>query len=323
MAVQYKDYYKVLGVSKSASQDEIRKAYRRLAREHHPDVAKDKKAAEAKFKEINEANEVLGDPEKRRRYDELGSQWEQGGFQQGPGAGRPGGGFGNGFGGDGFSDFFETFFGGGMPGGFSGGGAFPGGQGGARGARHPFAGRGRAVSRDLEAQVEVTLLEVLQGAKKRVSFRRSEGGGGASTETLEVRIPKGVAEGQKIRLAGKGEHGGDLLLKVSLVAHPDYAVDGFDLVRKVTIPAWKAVLGGEVEAETLEGTVRLKIPAGTQADRRFRLRGRGLWDREKERGDLYLEIKVRLPEELKDEERAAWEALGALDPESGSSPNSQ
>ena len=311
--MQYKDYYKVLGVPKTASQEEIRKAYRKLARQHHPDVAKDKKAAEAKFKEINEANEVLGDPEKRRRYDELGANWEQGGFS-GAGAGGAGGwgGYGDGgsFGGGAFSDFFEAFFGGqgraggGMPGRGAGGG--PGG-----GFGGGYAGRGRP-TRDVEASVEVSLKEVLEGAKKRVSYRRS-GGGATSTETLEVKIPKGVCEGQKIRLAGKGENGGDLLLKIVLAPDPEYRVEGVDVIRKVSVPVVLAVLGGEVEVPTLEGMVRLKLPAGTQPERRLRLRGRGLFNRQKERGDFYVQIQVRLPENLEGRERELWEALAALE----------
>jgi len=299
MAVQYKDYYKVLGVEKTASQDDIRKAFRKLAREYHPDVAKDKKSAEAKFKEINEANEVLGDPEKRKRYDELGSDWERGGYQQ-----RAGGGFGGGagVGGNGFSDFFEAFFGGGgMQGGF-------GQPGGMRGGRNPFESA-RPEPRDLETEVTVTVEEALEGTKKRVNFKKSAQGG---AETLEVKIPKGVREGQKIRLAGKGTNGGDLYLKVAFASHPHYRLEGDDLVRDVVVPAWRAVLGGEVEVETPDGSVRLKIPAGTQAGRRFRLRGRGLINKAKERGDFYVEVKVSLPETLTEKQRAHWEALSEL-----------
>ena len=301
MAVQYKDYYKVLGVAKSASQDEIRKAFRKLAREHHPDVAKDKKGAEAKFKEINEANEVLGDPEKRKKYDELGSDWERGGFQQ-PAGGFPGGG--GGFGGDGFSDFFEAFFGGAN----RGGGFGAGGAGGGRMPRSPFESH-RPAPQDLEIEVQVTIEEALEGGKKRVSFRRSNQ---SELETLEVRIPKGVCEGQKIRLAGKGSNGGDLMLKVTFAAHGRYQLEGSDIICDVEVPVWEAVLGGEVEVLTPDGSVRLKIPAGTQPGRRFRLRERGMLKRDKQRGDFFVQIKVTLPVDLTDKQRECWGTLAQL-----------
>ncbi|MEK0447071.1 MAG: hypothetical protein RLZZ399_2392 [Verrucomicrobiota bacterium] len=302
MAVHYKDYYQVLGVSKNASQDEIRKAFRKLAREYHPDVAKDKKGAEAKFKEINEANEVLGDPQKRKKYDELGMEWERGGFQAPPEGHWSSG---NGFGGEGFSDFFEAFFGGGAR---SGGGGFGRGPSG-RMPKGPF-GPVRHEPQDLEAEVHVSVEEALEGAKKRVSFRKAAH---SLPETLEVRIPKGVCEGQKVRLAGKGSHGGDLLLKVSIAPHPRYQVEGSDLVSDVAVSAWKAVLGSEVEVATPDGSVRMKIPAGTQPGRRFRLRGRGLPKRNKERGDFYAQIRVVLPVECSAEEQARWEALADLE----------
>lgn len=185
----YKDYYATLGVPKTASADDIRKAFRKLARQHHPDVAKDKKNAESKFKEINEAYEVLGDPEKRKRYDELGSDWDRMGGGQAPpnwGRGARAGGFGEGtsFGGTGFSDFFEQFFSGGAHAGRGGFGGF-----------EPQEERGG----DIEADLLVTIEEALHGAKKKISFRRD---GRSDVETYEVRIPKGVHEGQKIRLAG-------------------------------------------------------------------------------------------------------------------------
>src|SRR5258708_3672274 len=225
MSVQYKDYYATLGVAKTASQDEIRKAFRKLARQYHPDVAKEKKTAEAKFKEINEAYEVLGDAEKRRRYDELGADWEHGRPQPPPGWGRGGGrhgGFadGGGFSGTGFSDFFEQFFGGSTFGGGREG--FPG-----------YGGQQAARGNDIEADLLVTIEEALHGAKKKISFRRDSH---SHVETYEVRIPKGVREGQKIRLAGQGEsagrrgQAGDLYLIVRFEKHPDYTIDGSDLI---------------------------------------------------------------------------------------------
>ncbi len=303
--VQYKDYYATLGVPKTASQDDIRKAFRKLARQHHPDVAKDKKTAEAKFKEINEANEVLGDAEKRQKYDTLGSDWERGAARQPrPGAGADDlGGFS--FGGTGFSDFFEQFFGGRNqprpPRGFGFGGV---------GAEEEAHGGG-----DVEADLLVTIEEAFHGAKKKISLRRD---GSSKVETYEVRIPQGVREGQRIRLAGQGETAargaaGDLFLRVRLEQHPDYRVEGNDLVADLELPAWKLVLGGEVEVPTPEGPMRLKIPAGTQPGRKFRLKGRGMFESATTRGDFYVRPEIVLPAELTAQQRTHWEALAGLE----------
>ncbi len=304
MPVQYKDYYATLGVAKSATQDEIRKAFRKLARQYHPDVAKDKKTAEAKFKEINEAYEVLGDADKRKRYDELGADWEHGPQQPPPGWGRSGqGGFGEGggFSGTGFSDFFEQFFGGG---GFNTGRqqGFPGGF---TGAQPPVRGS------DIEADLLVTIEEALHGSKKKISFRRD---GRSDVETYEVRIPKGVREGQKIRLAGQGEAGrrgqaGDLYLIVRFEKHPDYTIDGSDLIYDLEVPVWQAVLGDNVSIPTPDGSVRLKIPSCSQPDRKFRIKGRGLPTGPSSRGDFYVRLVVLLPNDLTPEQRALWEKL--------------
>lgn len=308
--MQYKDYYETLGVSKSASQDDIRKAFRKLARQYHPDVAKDKKNAESKFKEINEAYEVVGDPEKRKKYDALGKDWERGGGfppppRRGgrPGAGQPAGDFS--FGGTGFSDFFEQFFGGRDFGGHAGGGKFTG-----------FGMDEAARGNDVEADLLVTLEEALHGTKKKISFRRN---GSPKVETYEVRIPKGVREGQRIRLAGQGEAGarrdlaGDLYLRVRFAQHPDYRIDGNDLISELEIPAWKAVLGCEMDVSTPDGNVRLKVPAGTQPGRKFRLKGRGLPTGPDTRGDFFVQLDVSLPSKLSHEERQHWEAISRIE----------
>src|SRR5437868_2695895 len=308
MAVQFRDYYETLGVSKTATEDEIRSAFRKLARKYHPDVAKDKKAAEEKFKQINEAYEVLSDPEKRKKYDQLGANWNQpGGFQPPPEWGQPpggryyqSGGDGGGgvefeFGGTGFSDFFEAFFGGGR--GRSAFGGF--------GGREATAERGA----DVEADILVTLEEALNGSTRTVSLRRA---GSNKVEKYQVKIPRGVHEGQRIRLAGQGEAGarggksGDLFLRVRLAKHPDFSVEGSDLIHEVKIAPWQAVLGGELKLPTLEGSVKLKIPAGTQGGQRFRLRERGLASASGARGDLYVVTQIQIPKKLTEREREIW-----------------
>ncbi len=296
MSVQYKDYYATLGVPKTATHDEIRKAFRKLARIHHPDVAKDKKGAETKFKEINEAYEVLGDEDKRQKYDTLGADWERGGARQQ----YTRGGFGDGgvsFGGTGFSDFFEQFF-----------GASRG-----RGAASGFGGFPQQEMRgeDIEADLLVTIEEALHGAKKKISFRRS---GSAGAESYEVRIPKGVRDGQKIRLAGQGVSAGrgpagDLYLRVKFAQHPDFRVEGSDLIHELELPAWQAVLGAEVAVPTPEGSVRVKIPAGSQPGKKLRLKGRGLPSGKETRGDFYVTLAVTLPKSVSDDERKLWEKL--------------
>jgi curved DNA-binding protein len=314
MAVEFRDYYETLGVAKTASDAEIKSAFRKLARKYHPDVAKDKKAAEEKFKQINEAYEVLGDPEKRKKYDQLGADWNRpGGFQPPPGWGgqQPGGGFqqwgdGSGgvefeFGGTGFSDFFEAFFGGGR--GRSAFGGF--------GQRQATAERGS----DVEADIMVTLEEALHGSTRTVSLRRT---GSNKVETYQVKIPRGVHEGQRIRLAGQGEAGerggksGDLFLRVRLARHPDFSVEGNDLIHEVKIAPWQAVLGTELKVPTLEGSVRLKVPPGTQAGQRFRLRGHGLPGASGARGDLYVDVQINVPKKISEREREIWQELAKL-----------
>jgi curved DNA-binding protein len=313
MPVQFRDYYETLGVPKTATEEEIRSAFRKLARKYHPDVAKDKKASEEKFKEINEAYEVLGDPDKRKKYDQLGADWNRpGGFQPPPGwqweGQQPGGGFhqwgGDGggvqfeFGGTGFSDFFEAFFGGGR-----GRSAFGG-----------FGGRQATEARgaDVEADIMVTLEEALHGSTRTVSLRRA---GSDKVENYQVKIPRGVHEGQRIRLRGQGEVGvrggksGDLFLRVRLARHPDFTVEGSDLIHAVKVEPWRAVLGSELVVPTLDGNVRLKIPPGTQGGQRFRLRERGLPGVSGKRGDLYVVVQINLPKKLTEREKEIWREL--------------
>lgn len=321
MAVQFRDYYETLGVAKTATEDEIKSAFRKLARKFHPDMAKpkEKAAAEEKFKQLNEAYEVLSDPEKRAKYDQLGANWNQpGGFQPPPGWGQQGGGGfqgfpggGNGgvefeFGGTGFSDFFEAFFGGGR-----GQSAFGGGGGGAGfGRRAATASRGQ----DVEADIMVTLEEALAGSKRQVSLRRSDSD---KVETYQVKIPRGVHEGQRIRLAGQGGAGerggksGDLFLRVRLARHPDFSLEGSDLIYEVKVAPWQAALGAELEVPTLEGKARMKLPPGTQPGQRFRLRERGMPLSAGGRGNLYVVPQIRIPKELSVREKELWQELSS------------
>jgi curved DNA-binding protein len=261
--MDYKDYYKILGVERSASADEIKRAYRKLARKYHPDKNK-AKGSEEKFKEANEANEVLSDPEKRKAYDTLGANWKQGNrFTPPPnweqhfrraGAGRAQAGAGD-FGG--FSDFFSTLFGGMQGGGPQFGGGFD----------DEGFGSGHEAA-PTRARVAIAIEDSYNGAHRTLSL--SDG------RTLNVRIPKGVVPGQTIRLAQQGAQGGDLMLEVEFEPHPRFKADGRDIQVTVNIAPWEAALGAKVPVPTLGGVVELTLPANTQSGRRMRLKGRGL-----------------------------------------------
>ncbi len=313
MAVEFKDYYDVLGVPRNASGEAIKKAFRKLARQHHPDVAKDKKSAEEKFKELNEANEVLSDPEKRRKYDELGADWSSPGRQASPPQGGVGGSAGDGsefhFNGTGFSDFFEQFFGGRSHASGGMGRAGGNGHGGAG-----FAQRGQ----DVEGDILVTLDEILHGATRTIQLQRTEPRTGQSTtQTLCVKIPIGVREGQRIRLPGNGQEGigggeaGHLYLRVTLAKHADFRVRGANLYHDLDLSPWEAALGATIQMPTLEGKASLKIPPGTAADREFRLRGKGLPTSDGGRGDLHAVVGIQIPPQLTPEEKVLWEQLAA------------
>ena len=324
--MEFKDYYATLGVPKTASEAEIKRAFRKLAREHHPDLNPGNKSAEARFKEINEANEVLSNPESRRKYDELGSNWRA--YEQGERApGGPGAGsdepFAAGPGGaryrtmtpeemesmfgdqDPFSDFFHRFF---------GGSAAPGPTTGRRG-RSAQPRRGA----DFESPVELTLEEAFTGATRRLRLE----GEGRTSRTVEVRIPAGVTDGARVRVAGEGEavpkggSNGDLFLRVHLEPHARFVREGADLRTRVpTVPVTTAVLGGDVPITTLTGsTLRLKIPPLTTAGRTLRLRGQGMptVGTKETRGDLYATVEIALPTTLTDEVRSHYEALRKLE----------
>jgi len=307
--VDYKDYYKILGVEKTASADEIKKAYRRLARKYHPDVSKEPDAAE-RMSEINEANTVLSDPERRAAYDQLGDagQFQQGGFQPPPGwqGAQRASGFG-GFGthrGDGFEDgagyssFFEELFGRGQ--------AF-------RRGGQPHDMRGA----DQHATIQMTVPESYSGTKRTLALRTveldDEGHAHERVRELEVSIPKGVREGQMIRLAGKGQPGmghgpaGDLLLEVKFADDRRWRAEGKDVYQQVHVTPWQAALGGPVEFHTLAGTFQISVPPGSQSGRKLRIRGKGL--PAKEPGDLYLVLEITVPVPTTDAQREAYAAL--------------
>jgi curved DNA-binding protein len=323
VAVEFKDYYATLGVPKTATDKELKAAYRKLARKHHPDVNPGDPAAETRFKELNEAYEVLGDPAKRRKYDELGANWKHyeqaqsagGGFGAGPfggawniNVGGPGGSrtmtpeemeamFGDG---DPFSDFFTTFFGGG---------------GGGETHRRTHRPRHRK-GRDLEQNVELTLEEAFHGATRRVGINL-----GGDVRTVDVRIPAGVKDGARVRKSGEGESGadggssGDLYLRVRMLPHRVFERRGQDLHVKVPVPVATAALGGEVPVPTISGsTLRLKVPELTQNGQVFRLRGHGMpaVGKPAERGDLYATAEIAMPKTLSAEARTLFEQLGKL-----------
>ncbi len=306
MSAEFKDYYATLGVPRDASTADIKKAFRTLARKHHPDVAKDKKAAEAKFKEINEANEVLSDSVKRKKYDQLGADWNN------PNAGHPsrrGSATASGqefnFGGTGFSDFFEQYFSGGSS-------RFSGGQ--------SAAGSRQRKGNDVEGDILVTLEEVMNGDVRPISLQMTDPHTGkAETHSFKVRIPLGVTSGERIRIAGKGQPGsggapaGDLLLRVRHAAHPDFHTEGSDLYYDLDLAPWEAVLGTELSVPTLDGPIKLRIPAGSENNQQLRVRNRGLpIGQGSERGDFYTCITIHLPPHPAADEIALWEKLRSI-----------
>jgi curved DNA-binding protein len=301
MPVAYRDYYEALGVPRDASTDDIRRAYRTLARQYHPDVNKEP-GAEDRFKEVSEAYDVLRDPEKRERYDRLGSNWHAGDDVSGAGEefwGRGGGSggfddvrvaFGDGAEGLGdFSDLFEGLFGGRSAGGFG---------------RRGFGPRRGA---DLEVELELSLEEAAEGGHRWV--RLSDG------RSYDVSIPPGVRDGQRIRLAGEGVPGGsggpvgDILIRIRLRQHPRFRLEGDDLYTQLPVSPWEAALGATVELRTLDGTAQVKVPSGSSCGRRLRLRGEGMPRQRGGAGDLYAEVRIVVPKKLSRAERKAFQQL--------------
>ena len=297
----YIDYYKVLGVDKSASQDDIKKAYRKLARKHHPDLNPDDKEANKQFQQINEANEALSDPDKRKKYDEYGENWkhadqfQQSGQSRNPfGGGRSsygGGGsegFGGGFGGGDFSDFFESMFGGG---------------GGSRSRNNA-----RFKGQDLQAELKISLREAAQTHKPTVTV---------NGKSLRISIPAGIANGQVIKLKGQGGAGtnggpaGDLLITITVLEDPIFKRLNDDLYLNKEIDLYTAILGGEVTVDTLDGKVKLKVPAGTQNGSKIRLKSKGfpVYKKEGEAGNLFVTYTVKIPTSLTEQETKLFTEL--------------
>ena len=341
--MQFQDYYKTLDVQRTASQDEIKKAYRRLSKQFHPDINKEK-SAEDKFKQIGEAYEVLKDPEKRKRYDALGANWQAGqDFRPPQGwAGAPGwqgvefnfdGGSGipGGQGGvpSDFSDFFEAIFGGGA----GGAQAHRAGRSRQRGRRSPFAAPGfdegmpQREGQDQEVEVQVSLEDAYHGGTRSITLQETklgpDGGRRVEEKSYQVKIPPGTMNGTKIRLRGEGGKGlggapaGDLLLKVQIAPHPRFAVDGHDLSTSLPIAPWEAVFGAKVPLVTLDGEVKLTVPPGTQGGTKMRLKGKGLPKKLGDRGSLTVEILIVVPTDPSEKERELlqqWQQASAFDP---------
>jgi curved DNA-binding protein len=291
--MEFKDYYGILGVEPSAGDAEIKTAYRRLARKYHPDVSKET-GAEEKFKGVNEAYEALRDPAKRKAYDQL----RAGGYRPGDEVRPPPGGFHRGAGGQPDFDFEEIFAGGGAGGGFSDffEGLF-GRQRGGPGARGPQA-QGRPADGITRARLAVPLESVYSGGNVRI---------GVNGRTLDVRVPKGVAPGQSIRLAKQGSNGGDLLLEIEYAAHPQFEVDGRNVIHVLPVAPWEAALGAVISVPTLGGPVELKIPADSESGRKLRLRGRGLpGTAGAPAGDQIVELEILAPRAHDDAQRDAY-----------------
>lgn len=298
--MEYKDYYKILGVDKHASQEEIKKAYRKLAVKYHPDKNPDDKAAEEKFKDVAEAYEVLKDPEKRKQYDTLGANWKQ--YQQGGdfdwsqfGGRRAGnqvhfeGDLGDIFGNSGFSDFFEQFFGG-----------FGQARSGGHGFQQQFPGQ------DLQAEISISLQEAYTGTTRMLNINGNK---------IRIKLKPGMADGKTLKIKGKGAPSvqggpaGDLYLKIHVAEDPRFERKGDNLYTELPVDLYTALLGGEAEVNTLSGKVKVKITKGTENGKVLRLKGLGMPSENQQKGNLYATVKVQLPKKLSPEEEDLFKKL--------------
>lgn len=311
----YKDYYQILGIPRTASEEDVKQAYRKLARKYHPDVSKEADA-EQRFKDLNEANDVLKDAKKRELYDQYGEAWKAAadGHAPNPGAERARDDFRaqgfdfdpSEFQGQDFGSIFEQFF---------GGGRFRG-RGGARAAR--YADAWPDIGSDREATIELPVEEAFRGGERALSL---VDGASGEQRTYNVKIPAGVRSGQRIRLAGQGERGGtgagDLYLRVQLRPSESYRIEEDDVYTLLRVTPWEAALGASVDLQTLDGNVRVKVPAGSSSGRKIRLKGKGYPNAQKERGDLYAELRVDVPPEVNAEERELlerWASISKFNP---------
>jgi len=314
VSVKYQDYYEILGVGRKASAEEIRKAYRTLARKFHPDVNKEP-GAEERFKQINEAYEVLKDAEKRRKFDALGSSWRAGQeFRPPPGRNGPQFHFNGGQAGN-FSDFFETLFGGlgAAQFGNEGFGAFRSGRANDNGVSDwddfgGFEAGPGSFSTDLESEIEVPLEKIVHGGSMKIRVMVP----GLGPKSYDIRVPKGIAEGRKIRLSGQGQQGGDLFLRVKYASDPRFRVEGQHVETEVKVTPWEAALGAKVPVATLDGMLQVTIPKGTSSGKRLRVKGHGLSDIGGQRGDLTVRVMVEVPDKLSPEEAELFEKLKAV-----------
>jgi curved DNA-binding protein len=320
MPVKFRDYYEILGVARTAKEQEIKKTYRKLARKYHPDLNPNNKQAEEKFKEIQEAYEVLSDPEKRQKYDQLGANWKNGAeFTPPPNWGPSGGGFQGTiniedlFGGGGaagqqhrspFSDFFETLFGG-----------MGGMASGETGTRTRTGGRSRAA--ESETELPLPLEDMHRGTIRKLTVRL-----GKTEKTIDVRIPPGARNDSRIRIPGGGPNGGDLYIRLRQQPHPTFTVKDNDTETEIPVTPWEAALGATVEVPTLDGRAEIRVPPGIGSGQRLRLRGQGLNIRGGGRGDHFVRLKIVVPKELTESEKKLFQELSKTSkfrPRNGSS----
>lgn len=308
--MEYKDYYKVLGVDKKATQAEIKKAYRKLAKRYHPDANKNDKKSEEKFKEASEAYEVLGNEEKRKKYDQFGGKGQ---FYNGMNFDPSQYGFGNNTryqqhsnGGESFSDFFNMFFSGssGLDNIFS---SFGGGK------KRGFSGFGKAYAtkgEDVEANIEVSLEEAFKGGEKNISIKIN-----GKNKSISFKIPSGIVDGGKIKLSGQGYEGtnggnnGDLYLNIKIIKNIDEEVEGINIIKTVNVFPWEAALGGEITVKTLHGKILVKIPQGIKSDGRIKVRNKGYKNAKGQIGDLYLKVRINNPMVLNKEQKKLYKEL--------------